>query len=311
MRRWFVLSFILLSLCLPARVQAQSSAAKTGGGAVTTQGSVAIQSLEIDVWPEYDRPTALVIYRITLVSQVKLPTEMTLRVPVSSGGPSAIAEQTANGLFNLEFSETARDSQWITVRFTTTLPQLQIEYYDSTLQKDGAQRSFTYRWPGDYTVEDLLVKFQQPPTASQMTLEPNTGTASVGQDSLTYFEVPLGQVDLGETFQIQMRYQKANDDLTQGAAFEQVTPVSPSNAAAASPAFPQVLPWLLGGLGVILIGGGVFWYLRGSRLTPLPSRPRRSAEPPSSGAAFFCHQCGKKAAATDVFCRTCGTKLRR
>jgi hypothetical protein len=317
MRRWFVLSIILLSLCLPIRVQAQSVPAikhpvETRPGAVFVQGSLAIQSLEVDVWPEYDRPTVLIIYRITLGSQVKLPTEMTLRVPISSGGPSAIAEQTANGLFNLEFNETGRDSQWITVRFTTTLPQLQIEYYDSTLQKNGAQRSFTYLWPGDYAVDNLLVKFQQPPTATQMTLAPNTGTASVGQDGLTYFDVPLGQVDVGETFQIQTQYQKSNDDLTQGAAFEQVTPVSPSNAVAVSPAFPQVLPWLLGGLGVILIGGGVFWYLRGSRITPAPSRPRHSpAETAASGEAFFCHQCGKKATAADVFCRTCGTKLRR
>jgi hypothetical protein len=312
MRRWLFLLSLLLCLCLPGPVQA--SAGISPRGASLAQEAISIQTLQIDVWPEYDRPEVLVIYHITLASTVKLPAEIVLRVPVSSGGPFAIAEQTANGLFNLEFSEIARDDQWVSVRLTTTLPQLQVEYYDAALRKDGAQRTFTYVWPGDYPVAEMLVKFQQPPSASRMTLEPNTGSAAVEQDGLTYFSIPLGQVDAGERFQIQTQYDKANDDLTQNAAFEQVTPVSPANAAAASPAFPQVLPWLLGGLGLILIGGGVFWYMRGSGFTPAPARQKRSqAAPaaPSAGAAIFCHQCGKKASGADVFCRTCGTRLRR
>jgi len=314
MRRWFAFLVLLLCLCLPVRAQARSLPA--ANEAIPAQGAVAIQNLQVDIWPEYDRPSVLVIYRVTLSSQVKLPTEMALRIPLSSGGPSAIAEQTANGLFNLEFSETGRDSEWISVRFTTTLPQLQIEYYDTALQKDGAQKSFTYRWPGDFAVDSLLVKFQQPPTASQMVLEPNAGTTSTGQDGLTYFDVPLGKVDVGSAFEIQARYQKADDNLTQSAAFEQVTPVSPPNPAPAAPAFPQVLPWLLGGLGLILIGGGVFWYLRGANPAPaVPLRRKRiTAVKQAEGTgeeAFFCHQCGKKAAAADVFCRACGTKLRR
>lgn len=302
MRRWTAIFIILLSICLPGRVRTVNAAPE--------QETTSIQTLQIDVWPEYDQPAVLVIYRVTLSPQVKLPTEMTLRVPVSTGGPSAIAEQTANGLFNLEYAETGRDSQWITVRFTTTLPQLQIEYYDSALQKEGDQRSYTLRWPGDYPVDDLLIKVQQPRTGSRLALEPNTGKASIGQDGLSYFDVPLGQVDAGESFQLQVRYQKSDDELTQSAVFEQVTPVSPANTASSSPASPQVLPWLLGGLGLALIGGGVFWYLRGAR--PLAAAPARTeAVEPAAGGSIFCHQCGKKAGAADVFCRSCGTKLRR
>jgi hypothetical protein len=306
MRCWSVLLIILLSLCLPVRVQAR--------GSVPAQESIVIQSEQIDIWPEYDRPDVLVIYRITLSPEVKLPAEMTMRIPVTAGAPTAIAEQTANGLFNLAFTETGRDSEWITVSFTTTLPQLQVEYYDSALQKDGDQRSYTFNWPGDYKVDDMLIKVQQPRTASQLTLEPNSGTSSVGQDGLTYFDVPLGQVNAGETFQLVARYQKTDDELTQSAAFEQVTPVNPSNATSTPSAYPEVLPWLLGGLGLVLIGGGVFWYLRGARPAESgQSRPRHRTEPAENPKAevVFCQQCGKKSAPADLFCRTCGAKLRR
>lgn len=303
MRRWFALLILLFSLSMPAQVQAAPPA----------KSDIALQSLEIDVWPEYDRPGVLVIYRITLSPQVKLPAEINLKVPVTAGNPSAVAEQTANGLFNLQFSEAGRDSQWITIRFTTTLPQVQIEYYDA-LKKDGVNRAYTLRWPGDYAVADLLVKVQQPRTASGLTLAPNTGSAITGQDGLTYFNVPLGNVDAGASFELNIQYQKNDDQLTQTSSFEQVTPVNPANPNVA-PAFPQSLPWILGGLGLVLIGGGIFWYLRGLQpASPIPGRARHRGAPAETappGDAVFCHQCGKKAAAGDIFCRACGTRLRR
>ena len=85
MRRLLVFCILLLILALPtpARVAA----------APLLQEAVSIQTLQIEVWPEYDRPAALVIYHITLASSVKLPAELSVRIPASTGGPSAVAEQ--------------------------------------------------------------------------------------------------------------------------------------------------------------------------------------------------------------------------
>jgi hypothetical protein len=149
-----------------------------------------------------------------------------------------------------------------------------------------------------------------------MIIGPKSSTLSIGQDGLNYYDVPIGQVDGGATFQLQISYQKSNDSLTQPSTFEQVTPVSPSgNAPSANLPFIQILPWLVGGLGLILIGAGVFWYLRGNtRSAALPverhSRRQTANRSETSDEAVFCHQCGKKAAAGDVFCRACGTRLR-
>jgi hypothetical protein len=305
MRRWIGIFLLILILSTATSVQAVAPAQDAS--------APVIQTLEIDVWPEYDRPEVLVIYRITLSAQTRLPAEMTLRLPVSSAGPSAVAEQTANGLFNLEYSEVERNSDWITIRFTTTLPQLQIEYYDNAITKADDQRGYIFRWPGDVQVDDLLIKVQQPRTAAGLTLEPNTGSTTTGQDGLIYFDVPLGKVLAGNAFQLRIRYQKTDDELTLNSGFEQVTPVNPSNPVGA-PAFPQLLPWLLGGLGLVMIAGGVFWYLRGTRpAAAYPSRPRHRSTPTSSETddAVFCHQCGKKAAPGDIFCRACGLRLRK
>ena len=331
MRRWIAVLAFIASLWMPSTVQAHA--------VDQAQNPVTIQALEIDLWPEYDRPGVLIIYRLTLASTVKLPAELTLRLPSAVGQPSAVAEQTDNGLFNIQFTNAGKDGNFELIRFTTTLPQLQIEYYDPGLKIDGSNRSFSYQWAGDYPVQDMQIKVQQPRTASGLKVEPKTGTAATESDGLVYLSVPVGKVNGGDTFQLNISYQKSDDTLTQPAAFEQVTPVGASApGASAQLTLDQVLPWLLGGLGLILIGGGVFWYLRTGR-EQAPSAPHRhsragqaagqkankvlpnrdvllnlqdQANPPApSKEGVFCHQCGKKSGPADVFCRSCGTKLRK
>ena len=77
------------------------------------------------------------------------------------------------------------------------------------------------------------------------------------------------------------------------------------------------LPWALGVLAVVLIAGGVFIYWRsGQPQAGEKKRRRRKAAAQAGGEAsadesgVYCHRCGRRAALSDVFCRSCGTKLR-
>jgi hypothetical protein len=80
-----------------------------------------------------------------------------------------------------------------------------------------------------------------------------------------------------------------------------------------------ILPWMLGGLGVILIVSGVAGFLawqRGSRsgsrrLRHTTRRQAPARAEPREGEAVYCHQCGNRARPGDVFCRTCGARMRR
>ena len=304
MRRWFILLALLVSLFAPRPIQAQAN--------------ITIQTLDVEIWPEYDQPSVLVIYRITLASDVKLPAVMTLRVPKAAGAPTAIAEQTATGLFNVNVTQAGEDGDFLLYQFTTTLPQLQMEYYDPSLAKNGSARSYSFRWPGDYPVQSMTVNVQQPRTATNMRLSPNTGTSAPGGDGLVYFTVPVGNVAGGNTFKLDLSYDKSDDLLTQPQTFEAVTPVAPVDQTTPGRVnFNEIIPWFLGGLGALLIAVGVIWYVRTGRqpATPASSRPRRRsaavAPQAAPGEDVFCHQCGKRASAGDVFCRACGTKLRR
>ena len=65
------------------------AAGPSGGGAPLRNPR--LESMQIEVWPEFDRPAALVILRGALAADVKLPADVTLHIAASTGGPSAMA----------------------------------------------------------------------------------------------------------------------------------------------------------------------------------------------------------------------------
>ncbi|MBK7319579.1 zinc ribbon domain-containing protein [Candidatus Villigracilis affinis] len=107
-------------------------------------------------------------------------------------------------------------------------------------------------------------------------------------------------------------YEKTTDTLivdTQGvqpsAPVDENTPgrVSLSNS----------LPYIIGGLGVIMIVGGVMYYWQSGRRSAGGKSRRRSrahSEEQDGGEEKYCPQCGERSKAGDRFCRTCGARLR-
>ena len=301
-----VFSFALLLAMLFAGLQFTAAVA---------QDRVIMENVQVDIWPEYDQPSLLVIYHINLSPQTTLPAEIQIRIPANVDRPYAVAMQDPAGLYNLDY-EIQAAGEWIVISFTTPVPDFRIEYYDPQLDLSSSERSFIFRWPGDYQVENLSLQVQQPPTASNMVFKPTLGSGRVGDDGLTYFYYLIGSIDAGTTFDLSVSYSKADDQLTSASQFQAVQPQEPVNASTNSQiTLDQVLPWALGGLSLVLILAGGIWYWRTGRASQ-PASPRfrhaRKPSPPDEpgGGSIFCHQCGKKAAKGDLFCRSCGTKLK-
>lgn len=302
----FLLSYLLGGFSAPTITRAQTSP------------SLTLRALEVDIWPEYDRPTALVIYHITLPNEVTLPVELRLRIPSIAGDPHALAVREADGsLITIAYTRNVV-GEWSEIVFTTTSLEIQLEYYDPTLKKEGSQRTFRYQWTGDYAVDSLTIQIQQPIGAAEMKITPNTTNVAVGKDGLTYYVTQVDSLSAGQSFDVSVQYRKPNDSLT--AESLQVQPSAPmGSATSTTPAASNFLPWLLGGLGAFLIVGAVAWWFWQARtISPRPktNRPRRRRlviEPQEviPEGAVYCHHCGKRAMAGDRFCRACGTKLRQ
>ena len=60
-------------------------------GHVQAQEEPTLESLEIALWPEFDRPEVLVIYRGQLDADVALPALVEITLPARVGQPTAVA----------------------------------------------------------------------------------------------------------------------------------------------------------------------------------------------------------------------------
>ncbi len=325
-----VLAFLLLTLFWLLPTQA-AYAQKN----ITAQENISLASVAVDIWPEYDKPSVLVMYNISLSSDVKLPATLTMRIPTSAGQPFALAAKDTSGLFNLQY-QTSVDGEWSSLTFTTSVPEVRLEYYDPSLKKSGTQREFTYQWPGDYSVSNLTLSIQQPVNATNMTFTPAITSGMTGQDGLTYYSLVAGQIKAGNPLTLNITYTKPDEQLTNTDSFQQVNPSQPINEQTPGRVtLNEILPWVLGALGLLLITVGGYWYWQSGRsTTPVQAGSRRhstrrgvthapAASSPAPGqtgqasqeakgqeSGTYCSQCGKRAGAGDVFCRTCGTRLK-
>ncbi|RPI86326.1 MAG: hypothetical protein EHM41_08915, partial [Chloroflexi bacterium] len=267
--RQFVISLLLLILLItPTAAQAQVT-------------SVSLSSLEVDLWPEYDEPDMLVIYKITLASDVSLPTSLTFKIPAAAGSPHAVAELQVDTLVNITYTERL-EGDWNLITFTATVPELWIEYYDPALEKTGDTRQYSFVWPGGYAVNSLIVDVQQPWNAQNMRISPSIGTGQTGSDTLTHYIAQVGSLEEGQSFNLEIMYEKPDDVLS--AEMIKVQPAEPltedtSGRVSSTLNIPNDLIWLglLGILGLGLIIGGAVWYFRSSQKeTAAPPRRRRS-----------------------------------
>jgi len=286
-------------------------------GAVQAQGPVQLSFLEVDLWPEYDRTAVLVIYRIQLASDLSLPQDLTFRIPAAAGEPHAVAyKQPGGSLLTANYTRRV-EGEWALITLNAITPEIQIEFYDQTLEMNGADRHYEFTWVGEYAIDTMIVQVQQPVSAINMRIEPDLGSFQAGSDGLMYYGLEIGAISNNDSISVKVDYQKDNDVLSIE-NFDVSAPIQSATSNQVDASMTDWLPWILGGLGLVLVAGSLWWYLRsGSEIEPARKttrRGRRSSpikpEQSDSGAAIHCHQCGKRAAKNDRFCRGCGTKLR-
>jgi hypothetical protein len=291
--------------------------------AVQAQGDLKLQSVEVEILPEYDQPSVLVIYHLRLQA---VPADLNLRIPARAGSPHAVAVRQADGsLINLPFEQQVSED-WIVVSTQATMPEVQVEYYDPGMIKQEAARHFEYQWPGDYAVDALAIQVMQPVDATEMRISPSLGAGKTDQDGLTLYSAQYGTLPAGQTFELTIDYQKSTDTLTAStlpvqpsAPITGDTPGRSTGITSALSGLPGYLPVILAGvLGLLLIVGGGVWYWMSGREKERPEIRRRhraatqrEAAPASDNQGhIYCHQCGKRAQSGDRFCRTCGAALR-
>jgi ribosomal protein L32 len=285
---------------------------------VYPQDNPRLATLDIAIWPEFDRPAALMILRAEIAEDVDLPAAVSMRIPASSGGPAALAyAASADGqLLNLGYQRS--DAQdFITLTFSTPERFFQVEFYDP-IAVGTTDRSYTYTWPGDLAADKLSVELQEPATATGLSVQPELGAGQIRPDGLTYRQADLGAFDAGQTLAIDVSYQKTESRTS--AEILGLETRAPSGADGAG-SDEGMSVWLLVAiaLAVLVVGvsGVALWRWRSLQPVPAAGRATRAARRREQAAgqresgANFCPQCGAALRSRDRFCPECGTAVRR
>ncbi len=304
---------LTLALCLAALT-----------GWVHAQDAPSLAALDVSLWPEFDRPEALVIYRGVFADDTPLPVPVAIHIPASAGEPTAVAYvDEAGQRFNQPHTVT-QEGDWLVVSFDLETRAFQLEYYDAMTVAEE-QRTYTLNLIADYDIENLSLDFQVPPTAQGFTLDPPADSVTQEGDGLTYHIVRHGAVTQGESLSWTVSYQKDNEDLTV-TLFTQPQPTAPPATMPTERRDDGPEAWVLIAAlaALVAVGAGAFWLGRHTRTAPPSPPPRRkrrgggrSAQKRSTPAAAsepvrarFCHQCGARLRPDAAFCHRCGAAVR-
>lgn len=292
MKQGYFYLIILLTLNLPVTGHTQGKA-------------TAIDSLAVDLWPDYDRTSVLVLLTGALPADTTLPSTVTLPMP-KTAKLNAVARidrsdgQMKDDIFFIPVPEG--------VSFNTPDLRFRVEYYlPYAVKKD--QRTFNFSWLADITVNKLKLKVQRPLFASQLATEPASINVIRGEDGFTYYVFPEQAISAGQSFSVQVNYSMPTDQLS-------VEGLTPPGTRTQEPGLPSTVKtgadfnWKI----IAVVTGGIImlmvfvWKIATRRARSNGSAAQKTVAKRKSDSKF-CSNCDNPVDLDDRFCSKCGAAL--
>lgn len=271
---------------------------------IQAQEVTAVDTLSVEIWPDYDQASILVLLTGELSSDTPLPATITVPLPPEAQ-LNAVARISPDGFMadDIDFTQVSA-----AVTLTTPDPSFRVEYY-YPYEADGQQHSFTFAWTADFAINQMSLSIQQPLSAGTLTTNPAATAITTSQlDGLSYHVLPIEPVPAGQSYTAAVSYHMTSSLLTvtqlQNQTEEQAAVPPPINPTAA-PNWAASWGLYLAAAGTALIGIAMFWQVYNNR-----RKPGRSARPGPATKVRFCHNCGQRSQKGDQFCRQCGTALK-
>jgi hypothetical protein len=167
-----------------------------------------LTSLQISLWPEFDRPDMLLIYRGWFPPNTELPVPVEFRIPASAGQPSAVAWIDEGGQRISQIYTSREEDEWLVISLELPTLGFQFEYYDEMPVGPSGTREYQYAFLAGCDIASLTLDFQVPRGAQDFTLGPAADSVAEADDGLTYHLVNAGLVSQGESRNWTINYRK-------------------------------------------------------------------------------------------------------
>lgn len=309
------------------------------------QSSPKLSNLLVELWPEYDRPETLVIYRAEVDPTVQLPAQVTFRLPGYIENTHAVAAEQDGRLVdvNPDTIELRPEGGDMLLTFSTPSARFQFEYYDPVILTQQEQtRQLNFEFVALSEIDSTTFEVQEPVGAQNFSLTPPPDNSFVGADGLRYNTINKAGLTPDDVFTLTAAYERNNDQLSvnslntggslTGPPTNQPVELNPAPAGLLGDQ-SFLLGYILIGAGVVILGGtGIYWWWstrrsdepgqrrppRRSHRSASPARPanpgqkqpNQTTTPVPEQAANYCYRCGAPLRPDANFCHVCGAKRR-
>jgi hypothetical protein len=265
-----------------------------------------IDSLDIEIWPDYDRASVLVLLTGTLPGDTRLPASVTLPLPEGAQINAVARIDSKDGSMKDDIFSSNEPPDTLT--FVTPDLRFRVEYYLPYTANEN-QRSFDYTWLAAVSVNNLRLTVQRPLSASTFVTEPATENINRSGDGFDYHIFPARAVPAGQPFALHVDYKMSTAQLS-------ATQMPRSNAgtqtaeSAAVPGTNSGFNWALVAIiaGGLLIFGALIWQVA-SRRPAAGTHKSDDSQVKKQSRAKFCRNCGAAIDKGDRFCTGCGSEL--
>jgi hypothetical protein len=211
----------------------------------------AIDTLDVEIWPDYDRPSVLVLLTGALPAGTTFPASVTLDLPEGARVNAVARIDSENGTMTDDIFSSAEISDML--NFTTPDPRFRVEYY-VPYTADDMQRSFDYTWPAQIPVKSFHLRVQRPAPASALRTEPAADDERKSSDGFEYHIFSARAVPAGQPFSLHVVYTMDSARLS-AESIPSPGAVAPSTAQQGGPGTGTGFNWAL----VAMVAGGVLF----------------------------------------------------
>jgi hypothetical protein len=274
----------------------------------SAQSEVLLDNVGVQLWPEYDKPSMLVITDFQVSAGTQLPATLSFQIPLDANLIAVAAYTTDGNLYNTPFEGPKVEGEWQIFTMTVESAAGRFEYYQP-ISFNGEQRLFSYLWQSQYTVKEFNIRALEPRDTTSLKAEPALDSISQENENKFYSAEPAS-LQSGEPFALNLEYTKTTALLiTEDQGVQPIEPINGNTPGRVS--LGNYMPYIIGGAGLLLIFGGMYYFWRSSGTSHKKIRRRAHGGDEADESEAYCPQCGARAKAGDRFCRTCGARIRR
>ena len=265
-----------------------------------------IDSLDIDIWPDYDKESVLVLLTGTLPGDTQFPASVTIPLPDAARLNAVARIDGKDGSMKDDILSSPSPAGALT--FITPDLRFRVEYYLPYTVNEN-QRSFDYHWLASVSVTNFQLKVQRPLSASTFKTEPATTNLLRGGDGFDYHAYPTRAVPAGQSFSLRVDYQMTTAQLSA----TMLPPPKTNEQTPTLPATPSTGSGINWALVAVVAGGfiiivALIWQIGLRRPSPNTRKPVDSRAEKQTQAKF-CRDCGEPIDEDYRFCSGCGSEL--